>query len=318
MKQVDITFIIPAYNEELSLPKVLESIVANVPQAFTYEIIVADNGSQDDTVRVARTFGVHVIVDDTATVGGLRNRGVELAQGQVLVFLDADILLTEAWGKNFPSVFQSLTDKPWQVTGSRCGIPANESWIERYWFKPLLDQKSRYINSGHLIVTREFFEEIGGFDSRMESGEDYAFSMAAMAANASVVNNPLLEVVHEGYPKNISQFMRREIWHGRGDCTSVQNIKKSNVALVSIFFTGLVVFSFLMLMFSDFRLAGIFGLLLTGGLCVAASIYKHGGGPLKSIAILSILYCVYFFSRFLSCLSFRSADGVRPGHRNSQ
>ena len=125
-----------------------------------YEIIVADNGSGDDTVKVAHSYDAIVIVDELATVGGLRNRAANIARGQVLIFIDADILLTEEWGKNIFDTYASLMENPWQVTGSRCGISKSESWIERYWFKPLLEKESVYINSGHLITSRQLFSII--------------------------------------------------------------------------------------------------------------------------------------------------------------
>ena len=123
MQQLAVSFVIPAYNEELFLPQVLESISLYAPEELSYEVIVADNGSKDKTVELAEEAGAIVIVNEEAKVGGLRNLAVELSKGRVLVFLDADILLTAKWGRNFMEVYKSLLEKPVQVTGSRCGIP---------------------------------------------------------------------------------------------------------------------------------------------------------------------------------------------------
>ena len=146
LKNKTIAVVIPAYNEEVSLPNVLESISIHTPSNLSYEVIVADNGSVDNTVSVARKFGAITTVYCTATVAGLRNRAVQHSQGRMLVFLDADILLTELWGQNIQEVRQSLSNNPLQVTGSRCGIPSEAGWIERFWFKPLLSKKTKYIN----------------------------------------------------------------------------------------------------------------------------------------------------------------------------
>jgi glycosyltransferase involved in cell wall biosynthesis len=316
MHERAITFIIPAYNEEISLPKVLESIVRHMPPTLAYEIIVADNGSQDGTVKVAKSFDVIVFVDDMATVGGLRNRAADIATGRVLVFLDADIQLTPSWAKNIQRVYQSLIENPWQVTGSRCGIPASESWIEKYWFKPLLEIEAKYINSGHLITTRELFNRLGGFDDQLESGEDYAFGMSAAAANALVINNPSLVVVHEGYPKTLLQFIRREIWHGRGDCKSLKSIIKSKVAIASIAFASLNICSLVILLFSNHLLLGASGFILAGILCVAFSIYKHGACSFKSIIVVSALFYLYLFSRFMSCVIATNGDAARNASRS--
>ena len=311
MRDVDMTFIIPAYNEEHSLPKALESIASHVPAALSYEIVVADNGSQDSTVEVAKSFGVSVFVDAEATVGGLRNRAAEIASGRMLVFLDADIQLTAAWARNIECVFQSLIENPWQVTGSRCGIPQGEGWIEKYWFKPLLERKTKYINSGHLITSRKLFKKLGGFDDQLETGEDYAFGISAYAAKAAIINNPLLVVVHGGYPKTLHEFIRREIWHGRGDCKSIHSIRTSRVAMASILFVGLNIFSILALLFANNYLIGVSGLVISCILCVVFSFYKHGAKSPDSIIVVSALYYVYFISRLISCVSLINSDASR-------
>jgi glycosyltransferase involved in cell wall biosynthesis len=84
-----ISIIIPTFNEDQCLPILLESIKQ---QSFSdYEVIVADNNSTDDTVAIAKKYGA------TVTSGGLpgpgRNAGAKIAKGDILLFLDADVLL---------------------------------------------------------------------------------------------------------------------------------------------------------------------------------------------------------------------------------
>lgn len=313
MEQLALSFIIPAFNEEMSLPQVLHSINMYVPKALSREVIVADNGSQDNTVNIATGQHAEVLVDEAATVGGLRNRAVQKAKGRVLVFLDADILLTAAWGKHIKEVYQGLINDPWQVTGSRCGIPENAGWIERYWFMPLVGKKVRYINSGHLITSSELFRYLGGFDERLESGEDYAFGQSAAAANATIINNPLLAVVHEGYPKTLCQFINREIWHGRGECKSLRTIKTSNVAIAAILFMGLHIVAVAGL-FNNLVVGGV-TILLIGVICMFFALTKHGARTVKSLIVVSILYYFYFISRFLSCIPLIKTDAGREKHK---
>lgn len=303
MEKVDLSFIIPAYNEEESLPKLLDSISMHVPASLIYEVIVADNGSADTTIRIAKKYKAVVIVDETATVARLRNLAAKQAKGHVIVCLDADIVLTEEWGRNIEGVYQSLVDNPWQVTGSRCGITVQPGWIERIWYVPLLKKQVNYINSGHLITSLELFNHVGGFDESLESGEDYAFSQSAISVDAEIINNYSLAVVHEGYPKTLLQFIRREIWHGCGDCTSLSRIKSSKVTVVSLLFTSLHIASLLsVLIFSNWGL-GLTGLLMISGICVFSAVYKHGSTSIRNLMVVSSLYYFYFVSRFLSCIS---------------
>ena len=310
MQPLSLSFIIPAYNEELFLPQVLESISLYVPEALSYEIIVADNGSSDKTVSIAQDQGVDVIIDVNATVGRLRNLAVKRSQGKVLVFLDADISLTKSWEMNISDVYQSIIDKPNIITGSRCGIPLKASWIEEIWFRPLISKPGKYINSGHLITSSELFDRIGGFDITLETGEDYAFGQSAKRINADIINTPSLAVVHKGYPKTIYQFMRREMWHGRGDCASFQRLFASKVALASVFFIFLHVLAVTGSMV-DLDMVSTLSVLLIFIMCIGPSILKHETRTLKNLVVVSLLYYLYFFSRFLSCFSFLSVRSVK-------
>ncbi|MBN4063224.1 glycosyltransferase [Cardiobacterium sp. AH-315-I02] len=312
MEHLSVSFIIPAYNEEVFLPSVLKNITKYTPAELTYEVIVADNGSEDKTVQLAREAGAKVLIDKEATIGGLRNLAVDLSTGEVLVFLDADILLTQMWADNIIDVYKSLVDDCYLVTGSRCVIPTRASWVEKIWFKPLVSktQVAKYINSGHLIVSRKLFDMVGGFDVNLETGEDYAFGQAAIQAKAIITNNPLLSVVHKGYPKTIYQFMRREMWHGRGDCESWHSMVSSKVAMASILFASLhllLVFGFVM----SSVVAIVATLLVVLIMCAGASIYKHNARTIKDLVFLSFLYYLYFISRSLSCISFMSVRSVK-------
>lgn len=308
-----ISFIVPAYNEENTLPKLLVSIYKYTPEALSFEILVADNGSTDATVEAARKYNAVVIIDATARVGSLRNKAARKAKGSIFVFLDADIVLTKAWGENIHEAVKLLIDDPWVVTGSKCGLSAQPGWIERYWFKPLLNKKVNYINSGHLITSRELFYSIDGFDESLESGEDYAFSQAAISANAKIINNFDLVVLHEGYPKTLTQFIRREIWHGRGDCASLSRIKQSKVALLSIMFFMLNVLSLSSFVFFTSNAIGLISLLLVFGICTTLTVYKYGYNSVVEIFIVSMLFYFYLISRFISCVPL-----VKYGANNSR
>ena len=95
-----ISIIIPTFNEEEYLPRLLESIKK---QAYkNYEIIVADADSADKTRQIAKRYGCRVVKGGMPAIG--RNNGAKAAKGDILLFLDADSLI----GKDF--VKDSLKD----------------------------------------------------------------------------------------------------------------------------------------------------------------------------------------------------------------
>ena len=84
-----ISIIIPTLNEEKYLPLLLASIKN---QAFKeYEIILADAGSKDRTVEIAKQYGCRIIPGGSPSKG--RNEGAKVAKGELLFFIDADAVL---------------------------------------------------------------------------------------------------------------------------------------------------------------------------------------------------------------------------------
>ncbi len=315
VQDLDISFIIPTYNEAKNIANTLNNIIKYTPSEFRYEIIVADNGSRDDTRDIVEEYNISLVFNDLVTVGGLRNLAVRRAKGHILIFIDADVLLTEEWKKHIHKAVQSLKRDPLQITGSKCGMPDDSGWLENFWFKPLIERKVKYINSGHLITTRELFDRINGFDESLETGEDYAFSQAAKALNAKIVNNPELLVWHKGYPKTLGQFMKREIWHGVGEGKTLRTIKTSNVAMISILFAGLHgVFMVGILVMGNLTVS-IGGGGLIYGLCLFSAIYKHRVKTIPTMMIVSFLYYIYFACRFLACVPFLNLWLTAKHHR---
>jgi hypothetical protein len=87
------------------------------------------------------------------------------------------------------------------------------------WFAQLAARDSKvggYINSGHLIVHRTLFDEIGGFSPSLQTGEDEAFCAEAVRHGGVVRKLPEIRAIHHGYPKTLRGFFLRERWHGIG------------------------------------------------------------------------------------------------------
>jgi glycosyltransferase involved in cell wall biosynthesis len=96
---VAVTVIIPAYNAAQYLSKTLESVLA---QTFTdFEVLIIDDGSTDNTAEIAHLYAQHdcrlsYFSQANQGVSASRNKGIEMAKGDLIAFLDADDL----WSPN--------------------------------------------------------------------------------------------------------------------------------------------------------------------------------------------------------------------------
>jgi glycosyltransferase involved in cell wall biosynthesis len=298
-----LSFIVPAYNEEKHLEKCLRSIREFTPDHFATEILVVDNGSRDSTVRIAQGLGVPVISLPGVTVAKMRNCGVKATKGEFLVFLDADVCLTEAWKSNITQTIARLREDPDIVTGSKVGIPSNASFLERHWFAPLVTEGGNYVNSGHLITSRHLFEKVKGFTEHLATGEDYDFSMKARAARAKIENKPSLVVVHYGYPRTVAQFVRREVWHGLGDAYSWGTLVSSKVALIALVFTFLHVSLLLNLLLIRAAVLSYFLIAMIYLIALAASVAKYRGSGLRTVLINTVFFYLFFWARAIAIVA---------------
>jgi len=170
------SIIIPTLNEEKYLALLLEEIKK---QKFNdYEVIVADAGSEDKTIEIAKNYGCKI------TFGGLppqgRNRGAKEAKGNLFLFMDADNiflpegfldkLLKEFYQRNF-----GVASFPIYPKGN--GFDKFAYRIYNDWVN--LTQKFLAYAFNSVLVKKEIFQEIGGFDERITIGEDYDFAKRA-------------------------------------------------------------------------------------------------------------------------------------------
>jgi glycosyltransferase involved in cell wall biosynthesis len=101
-----ITVIIPALNEEAYLPGCLKSL-RNQDYTGQYEIIVADNGSTDNTSAIARSFGARVVsCPEVKSVFYARQIGADSATGDIIAQADADTLYPKDWVSRISMQFE--------------------------------------------------------------------------------------------------------------------------------------------------------------------------------------------------------------------
>jgi len=133
---MNVSVILCTYNRCDSLANALESVAASsIPEGIEWEIVVVDNNSTDQTRQVVEGFGrrfpgrFRYVLESQQGLCYARNAGVRVAQGEILVFTDDDVIVHQNWLQNISS---SLRSGKWAGAGGRV-VAANEfkcpSWL---------------------------------------------------------------------------------------------------------------------------------------------------------------------------------------------
>jgi len=289
--------IIPAFNEE----KYIQVTLNALQLSDTLEIILVDNGSTDKTAEIARDQGVKVIDFPVGTIAAARNRGVQASSSSFLVFIDSDVRVTPGWHQKLPFILEELEKNPLQVTGSRCQSPSTKSLLNKYWYTELTQYEATYINSGHLITTRELFEKISGFSENLETAEDYDFCDKARKVGAVVRNNPDLVVIHDGYPQSLLGFIQRERWHGRQDFETGHSFRESKIAWLGAINLILLLSAFIFCLL-DKCAALLIYLITMLVISFFLTVYKFGIKRMEYMLVMPIIFYFYLCGRTLALL----------------
>lgn len=304
---VTISCIIPALNEENNIIKLITSIKnQKLPQDVKIvDIIVIDNGSHDDTIKVASNMGSSVFLKPELTIGGLRNFGASRATGDLLIFLDADNILTEY-------AIQSLVINALQKEVGAIGIQLKpfdtNKWIPNTWYYHLCPKESGCyekdtIASGALIMRRDVFFEVGGFNEALDVGEDSELSRTIRRRGYKIIMDSNTVIYNTGYPADIITFIRREFWHGDSWKTILVHKKIDSLTLYLLI--NLILIFILILRIRKGFLC-MLGLLITYLIipsCFRA--YKIRGRMDLMFYQLVILYATYIMARTASLLKMR-------------
>lgn len=296
--ELDLLVVIPAFNEQRFIQGCIESISQHLSgRSIAFEMVVIDNGSTDSTATLARQSGAHVITIERASVSKARNVGAQHKQSRFIAFIDADVIVTAAWGD---AIAQLVVDPPTNplLTGCQYAVRENAGWIEEHWFKNL---KDKHLNGGNIIVSRAGFDVTGGFDETLKTGEDYDFCIRAQAAGVEYRIDGRFIAIHLGYPREISGFIKRELWHGEGDFRSFATFINSPVAILGLTYAiGGLAFLLLLLAGCASSAGMLFVLLVTCNF--ALTWLRFRGCTIKTLLANSIINFIYFLARAFSLI----------------
>jgi glycosyltransferase involved in cell wall biosynthesis len=207
------SIVIPAYNAERYLGEAIESALAQ--DYSPLETIVVDDGSSDGTAAVVRSYPeVQLIVQENTGPAAARNRGFAASRGEFVAFHDADDTLPPE--KLSVQIGEMLTDP---AVG--CVLAEQELLIEQgaelpFWAegsdvptvmpaKPegLADEPD--VHTMTMVMRREVFEQVGGFDEEMRAAEDFDWLLRAAEQGIEIRRLPRVLLRRRVHPASLTQ-----------------------------------------------------------------------------------------------------------------
>lgn len=181
-----VSVIVPALNAAATLEETLAGLASQDLERDAFEVIVIDNGSKDETARVAEDGPIptRVLRQPRERAGSARNRGAAMADSPILAFTDADCRPAPGWLRAGVEAMAGVD----LVQGAVRPDPHSP----RMPFDRTLWVGSEYglYETANLFVSRQLFEQVGGFDDVIRAnvsapfGEDTWFAWRARRAGA--------------------------------------------------------------------------------------------------------------------------------------
>lgn len=181
-----VSFVIPARNEEFLLGKTLAAIHSAAREVgVQYEMIVANDDSTDRTAEIAREQGARMVDVKLHNIGQVRNAGAAVARGPVLFFLDADTLLP---ANTLAAALGALEGGA--LAGGATVQIEGITWPQRALaavFTFFWQRIGKWAAGCCIFIRRETFEAIGGFDANYFAAEEKVLSDAVKARGRFVI-----------------------------------------------------------------------------------------------------------------------------------
>lgn len=201
-----LSVIIPAHQAEKYVAEAIESVRR---QSFDgdVEITVIDDGSTDNTSEVARSSGVRVLRKEQGGAASARNKGLKETEGDLVLLLDADDILTDG---ALNAMYNALADGVDAVFAmARDFVSCELTDAQKAQLKP---RPSAYggVLPGCSLIRRSVFDRIGLFDDTMKSGETVAWLLKLRDAGIKTVQIPDITLMRRLHLTNTGRLHQKQ------------------------------------------------------------------------------------------------------------
>lgn len=200
-----VSVILPVYNGARFLREAVDSVRAQDYEPV--EIIIIDDGSTDETPQVIASLGQSIVTcrQDNCGPGAARNRGLSLAKGEIVAFIDAD----DRWpaGKLTDQVGRLLSDPGLEIVQGRIQFQLEPG--AEFPQLPYEGYAHQLTNSifGAGVYRRSVFERVGPLDESLRIGDDMDWFLRAREHSVSMVIQERVSLLYRVHGENLTRRM---------------------------------------------------------------------------------------------------------------
>ena len=214
-----VSVIVPAYNAEIFIDKLLKSLVSQDYPNEKLELILVDNGSKDETKSIISKYPVILLEENKIQSSyAARNKGILAAKGEVLAFTDADCIAAEDWVSS--GVGFLINQKADIVAGNVEFVYSSKPTATEIYDSITHMQMGEEVRlkgvapTANIFVNREMFDNIGLFDARVKSGGDIQWTRKATQKGYKLLYCKSAAVKHP--TRRFCEFAKKVIRTGAG------------------------------------------------------------------------------------------------------
>lgn len=220
-----LSVIIPTHNRPERLRECLNALACQSQTGVDFEVLVVDDGSEpsmEPTVRSVQGLVIHYIRKPQGGPASARNLGASEAGGRYLVFLDDDCQPPRDW---LGRIAEAVEANPGAILGGRTVnklsgnkySSASQLLVDFLYHYYQGADEGRFFTSNNLIVPKQDFEALGGFDEgfRRAAAEDREFGYRWIAEGRPLVFLPTILLYHS-HQLSLPSFLRQHFNYGRG------------------------------------------------------------------------------------------------------
>lgn len=214
-----VSVIVPVYNDQANIAKLIESLLAQDYPAEHLEIIIVDNNSSDGTRDAVARYPVKLLQETNIQNSyAARNKGVRSATGEVLAFIDSDCEAGPQWVRQGVATLHSA---PADLVGGKveffsCGNMTDAQIydsIMHFRFESTIRDRNA-TGAGNLFVRRGVFDKVGLFAGHVKSGGDFIWTSKAVRAGFALAYSPKAVVRHSA--RRLSGLLEKRFRIGTG------------------------------------------------------------------------------------------------------